>query len=123
MKTGSGIPWQTIIYPLVDMRLTRRDCAQIILSAGLPVPPKSSCYFCPFHRMSEWRKLRKDDPESFQKAVELERKMQERAMSIGHRQTVWLSVARRPLDQAVGDGIQTSFDDAMENCESGYCMT
>jgi len=34
-------------FPLQQWGWTREDCVQAIHGAGLPVPPKSSCYFCP----------------------------------------------------------------------------
>ena len=42
----------TNVYPLIDNRMTRQDCVDLIAAAGLPVPEKSGCYFCPvqFHR-------------------------------------------------------------------------
>lgn len=36
-----------IRYPLREWGLTRRDCGKMIADAGLPVPPKSACFFCP----------------------------------------------------------------------------
>lgn len=45
MKT-STIKHQVSDYPLIDRRWSRDDCRKIIADAGLPVPPKSSCYFC-----------------------------------------------------------------------------
>jgi len=42
-------------YPLVDRRLTRWQCREIIERAGLAVPWKSSCWFCPFRSVvSQW---------------------------------------------------------------------
>jgi len=40
--------WKKLSYPLVDAGLSREDCKSIIRDYGLPVPPKSSCWFCPF---------------------------------------------------------------------------
>jgi hypothetical protein len=34
-------------YPLVDWNMDREACKAAIRNAGLPVPPKSACYFCP----------------------------------------------------------------------------
>lgn len=40
--------YERLVYPLLDMGLSRSGCQEVIRSAGLPVPPKSACYFCPF---------------------------------------------------------------------------
>ena len=65
MRTDSGIAWERLAYPLIDLELDRSACIGIIERAGLPVPPKSSCYFCPFHSLDTWRKQRRDEPELF----------------------------------------------------------
>ncbi|MFG2006154.1 tyrosine-type recombinase/integrase [Spirillospora sp. NPDC048911] len=39
-------PYEQIVYPLLDLGIRRTDCPRIIRSAGLPVPPKSACWFC-----------------------------------------------------------------------------
>lgn len=44
-------------YPLVDYEIGRPGCVAIIEQAGLAVPPKSGCWFCPFQRISDWRRL------------------------------------------------------------------
>ena len=39
--------------------------------AGEPVPPKSSCWFCPFHLSEQWVELRAKHPALFEHALEL----------------------------------------------------
>lgn len=34
-------------YPLIEWNMDREACKESIRSAGLPVPPKSACFFCP----------------------------------------------------------------------------
>jgi hypothetical protein len=60
-------------YPLIDMGLNREDCKKVIRKAGLPVPDKSGCIVCPFTPPKEFKKMSNDDPESFKKAVKLEK--------------------------------------------------
>ena len=62
----------TNLYPLVDKRLTRQDCINLISEAGLPVPQKSGCYFCPFNSTDRWRRILERHPDLFAKAIELE---------------------------------------------------
>lgn len=66
------------VYPLLELGLSRSDCQQVIRDAGLPVPPKSACFFCPFHRAQTWAELRRDEPVLFRRSVELERAVNER---------------------------------------------
>ncbi|MDR7279891.1 phosphoadenosine phosphosulfate reductase [Catenuloplanes atrovinosus] len=42
--------YERVTYPLLDLRLDRSACLRIIREAGLPVPGKSACWFCPFTR-------------------------------------------------------------------------
>lgn len=59
-------------YPLIDMKLTRNDCIDIIKEAGYEVPPKSGCYICPFQGLDQWRKLYRDHRELYEDAIKLE---------------------------------------------------
>jgi hypothetical protein len=48
------------VYPLVDRRLTRWQCREIIERAGLAAPSKSSCWFCPYRSSaSQWALVRR----------------------------------------------------------------
>lgn len=119
-RTSSGIPHQILTYPLIDLRLTRQDCVNVIERGGLPVPGKSSCFFCPFHRKSYWARQRQEEPELFQKSVELERLLSERSERLGHGK-VFMTDALVPLNQVIVDTGQQEFDLGM--CEGGYCHT
>lgn len=46
-------------YPLVEWNMDRDACKAAIRSAGLPVPPKSACKFCPATQPSELHDHRK----------------------------------------------------------------
>ena len=109
-------------YPLIDLRLSRADCQSIIAEAGLPVPPKSSCWFCPYHRPSYWIELRRTNPELFERAAQLEEMLNERRARSG-KDEVFLHQSLRFLRQAVGEQL-AMFDeeDFDSTCETGYCM-
>lgn len=59
-------------FPLIDWKMTRQDCIDVIRSAHLPLPVKSGCYFCPFQDIGRWQELYDKHPELFEKAMELE---------------------------------------------------
>lgn len=61
--------WVEHRYPLVDLRMTRRDCLTWCERHGYPRPPKSACTFCPYHDDAMWREMKRSDPESFADAV------------------------------------------------------
>ncbi len=120
MRSESGQAWKTLDYPLIDMRIDRAQCQQIIQRAGLPIPPKSSCWFCPYHSRRAWQALRDEAPGLFQRAVELEQLINERRATLG-KDAVFLSRKCKPLPMATSEYQQFDMfeDDA---CESGYCM-
>lgn len=122
MKTAVDpeTPWKRTAYPLIDARIDRAQCIAIIQRSGLPVPPKSSCYFCPYHRLSTWQEMRRNQPDLFEKACDLEERLRERAQSLG-RGDIWFTDKLKPLKQATTALYQDSlFED--DTCESGYCM-
>jgi len=118
MREDSNIAWQTLEYPLIDLRLTRQDCRNIIAAAGLPVPPKSSCFFCPFHRRAEWQTMKRTQPELFGRAVALEQRINEKRAAMG-KDAVFLHTSCKPLEDAVADQMVLFEDD---DCISGYCF-
>lgn len=59
-------------FPLLELGIDRNECKRIISDYGLRVPMKSGCWFCPFQRISQWKKLRMEHPDLFCKAQQLE---------------------------------------------------
>lgn len=68
----SRVDYVTNVYPLVDDAVTRDGCVEIIESEGLPVPPKSGCFFCPFNSLERWKWLDETHPHLYDKAIALE---------------------------------------------------
>ena len=59
-------------YPLMDWGMDRAACERSIRNAGLPVPPKSSCWFCPASKKHEIVWLREHHPELLERALAIE---------------------------------------------------
>ena len=59
-------------FPLLDRGIDRDGCKRIIKDAGLSVPPKSGCWFCPFQHINQWRQLYDLRPDLFGRAIELD---------------------------------------------------
>ena len=112
--------YRTNAYPLIDRRMNRQDCINTIARAGLPIPPKSSCWFCPFHRMSKWQEMAVSEPVLFQKSVDLEHFINERRIRLG-KDRVHLTDALIPLSQAIGKQGQSKLFES-EPCDSGFCF-
>lgn len=73
-------PHERVVYPLLTLEhrlagragASRNDCKRIIADAGLPIPPKSSCFFCPFHKPSVFADQARTEPDLFEKSCQLE---------------------------------------------------
>lgn len=114
-------PHERIVYPLLDLGLRRDDCMRVIRAAGLPVPPKSSCYFCPFHTEAAWFRLRDDEPDLFERSCALEDTLNARRDALG-KDHVYLTRFGRPLRDVIPEGVET-LPLADDGCDSGWCMT
>jgi hypothetical protein len=116
--------WKVNTHPLifeVPKPLVRQDCINIIANAGLPIPPKSACYFCPFHRLSKWQQMRQDEPALFWKSAALETFINARLKKHGMNE-VWLTDRLKPLEQATTEYMQSSMFDAEDSECEGYCF-
>ena len=99
MKDGRE-PWAENCWPLIDMRMNRNECKMWMKTQGYPEPPRSACVYCPFHNNHEWRRLKKDEPEAFALAVDVEKRLQQ-AKNRGSNMdaTPYLHRSCVPLDQ------------------------
>ncbi|MGV9303835.1 phosphoadenosine phosphosulfate reductase [Nonomuraea sp. NPDC003727] len=114
---------ENVAYPLLDLGLHRADCEAIIREAGLPVPPKSACFFCPFKTAQGWRQLRQEEPALFSEAAHLEDIINQRRKVLG-RDAVYLTRYGRPLAAAIpANTMSDSADEPDGTCDSGWCMT
>jgi hypothetical protein len=121
-------PNQSVAYPLLDLGLDRQACMSVIRDAGLPVPPKSSCYFCPFHKPAHWSEMRRDRPDLFDQAAELEAHLIVQRINLG-RDPAYLTRFGKPLRDAIPeaqDRLFVSDDWSMDNdgeCDDEVCFT
>ena len=96
----SDVKWITNVFPLIlPLRMRRRDCVKWLQGHGYPVPPKSSCIFCPYHRNSYWREMRDNRPEEWARAVSFEERLHAGKLP-GVRGTPYLHRAMVPLPMA-----------------------
>ena len=113
----SDVQWASNRYPLIELGMSRRDCIETIIQAGVPVPPKSGCFFCPFQGKRAWARLRARNPELFTRAVDLEN----RASSA--KPGVYLH-GRYPLAEfdSIADR-EFDWNELEGECSTGYCFT
>lgn len=114
----SGVDWQEYDWPLLYERMTRRDeCAPIIARAGLPVATRSACWMCPLHSDADWRDIRANAPEDWQRAIAFDEGI--RARDPG----VFVHKSATPLATVVLEERPTLPDlfDDIDACDSGHC--
>lgn len=88
--------WQVKRFPLIEKRLSRRDCLAWLRRHDYPDPPKSECIGCPFHSNAVWRSMREQDAVAWQDAVEVDRAL--RTGLRGIRGEVYLHRSCVPLE-------------------------
>lgn len=71
-------------FPLIEWKWKQEDCIDAIRCAGLPIPVKSACFFCPSMRKQEVVQISKTHPDLFARAVEME----QAANEAGHLETI-----------------------------------
>lgn len=85
-------------YILIEEKIDRQGCKDLILAHGDVVPIKSGCWFCPFQRIGQWRKLRMIHPDLFCKAQKLEKRGSDYRVERGKTP---IFIASKPLDKLI----------------------
>lgn len=88
--------WQVKRFPLIEKRMSRRDCLAWLRRHDYPDPPKSACIGCPFHSNAVWRSMREQDAAAWEDAVEVDRAL--RTGLRGIRGEVYLHRSCVPLE-------------------------
>lgn len=122
---GGDRDYERRVYPLLDLGLKRQDCLALVERAGLPTPPKSSCFFCPFHRTAVWAEMRRDTPELFDRACAIEAAINAKRATQGG-EPMYLTRFGKPLRDAIGPAqdMLPIFDSGMDDgeCDEGVCF-
>lgn len=111
------------MHPLLDFGLRRSDCHHVIAAAGLPIPPKSACWFCPMKTPEQWMRMRQEDRPLFDEACRLEAEMNVRRAQVG-KDPMFMTRFGVPLAEAIPDGVDAlPFSDEDEGCDDSACFT
>jgi hypothetical protein len=90
----SDVKYVTHRWPLIERRMTRHDCANWLRAHDLPVPPKSSCVFCPYHNRAAWQEMASEGGADWHKAVEIDRAIRK----VRPPYDLFIHSSRKPLD-------------------------
>jgi 3'-phosphoadenosine 5'-phosphosulfate sulfotransferase (PAPS reductase)/FAD synthetase len=120
----SDTKWNENYYPLLfGVTMNRADCYNLIREYGLPDPPKSSCWMCPYRRNAQWRRLRDHYPGDFEKAVALDVEIRAK----DKYNAVYLHDSRVPLSEANLEDEETDQNSfvfgEVKHCDSGLCWS
>lgn len=123
----SGVQYEVNRYPLIELKMTRHACIAWLKDHGLPVPPKSSCVFCPFQNLRVWEGLKREGGKDWQVALAVDATIRTQRPP----DPLFVHPARLPLDQAVRIPEDAGYeqiellpveDDERATCDSGYCF-
>src|SRR5690606_35099339 len=73
---GYGIPGRGKWFKMqgdLNKPMNRNDIKAWYTSKGLPIPPKSSCVFCPYTSDFAWEEMKRNEPDDFRDAVKVDR--------------------------------------------------
>lgn len=110
----------TNVYPLIEKWISRDDCVEYLREHKIPVAVKSSCIFCPYHSDSYWRDLKRNEPDLFDKAVEVDEAIRDMSKK-GMREPIYLHRSTTPLKDIDFEAQQDLFGEGFGNECEGYC--
>lgn len=84
-------------WPLIELSMSRWDCKRWLVKNDYPVPPKSSCTFCPYHNDAYWRDLKLNDVEAWLDALEVDEALRSNERSDRFQQHLYLHRSGQPL--------------------------
>jgi hypothetical protein len=111
----SQLPRINYIYPLIEQRMSRSDCMKTFKRFNFPIPPKSSCVFCPYHSDKNWKEIKEKLPEEWEKCVEIDNTIRD-ATKKGLNDKLYLHRSLTPLEK-----VQFADQQELFMCEEGFC--
>ena len=84
-------------YPLIDKKLSRKNCIDWIKKFNYPIPKRSACYYCPYHSDNYWLWLKNNHLKEFEKAVEFDKQIRIKNKVL--RGTPYVHKSRKPLGE------------------------
>lgn len=95
-----NLKWARPEFPLLELGWTRQRCKEYLRDRVPHEVPRSACVFCPYHKAQEWLDLKKNDPESWQRAVEVDAGLRRPGgvVNRGLEQSLYLHRSCLPLD-------------------------
>jgi hypothetical protein len=93
----SKVKFERKVFPLLEARMTRRDCIKWLAERQYPIPTKSACLGCPFHDNDTWREIKKR-PDDWADVIQVDAAIRD-ATSKGFRGQQFMHAQRVPIGQ------------------------
>ena len=114
----SRVKYITHKYPLIDdLRFDRNQCIQWYNQNEFRKPPRSACYYCPFHSNSEWMRIKNKFFDLWEKSIEIDKQIRNIP---GMNNTAYLHRDRKPIDTVELDLYKDQIDLFNNEC-LGMC--
>lgn len=89
-----------IRFPLIEHFMTRANCLRYLADKVPHETPRSACVYCPFHNDFEWDRMKREDPEGWTRAVEIDHALRIPGNVVNRQldQPLFLHRSCKPLD-------------------------
>jgi len=117
--------WRLYEFPLTQLMLTKADCIKLVMDAGLPEPPPSLCWWCPFQGRKRLLDKKKHRPMMFAEMIHMEDMLNNRYQTLNHNpkksKRVGFHPDRIPLrDMPEQYELWHEYED-QDGCDLGIC--
>lgn len=126
--------WKIQIYPFIGyktaikitaekidwgIKMTRTDVINWYYKSKLPIPPKSSCTFCPYQSDAAWLNMKLNEPEDWESAIKVDKAIRNSTKK-GINNPAYLHDSCTPLELIK---FKENSDDLWKGECSGTCHT
>lgn len=94
----SGFRFITRRDPLIEIGMSRRNCESWLRAHDYPIPPKSSCNYCPYQSAAQWRDKKNNHPTDFEAAITVDRALRAPDQIARFRGKLFVHPSRVPLE-------------------------
>lgn len=119
----SEVKWQVHRFPLLEKKMTRQDCIIWLQKHGLPVPPKSSCVFCPYHTRKGFADMKRENGPDWKTAVGVDEAIRDKRPGfVAYVHPDRIPLIELKIAEDFGATQMSFVDTADAECDSGYCF-
>jgi hypothetical protein len=113
--------WQINRHPLLELRITRKQCLEWLDANGYMRPPKSACTFCPYRDDAGWKDMKENDPKSFEAACDIDDAIRNNGHMRQWRNELFVHRSLKPLREVeFSNNSAGQIDMFLNECE-GMC--